>query len=234
LAVPPNTNDATNDAFVREVDEELRRDELVNVWRRYGRWIVVAVIAGLAAFGGWLYWQHYQVQRAGNEGEKLLASYDQVAAGKDAQAAPALTDLGTSSSPGYRAMAKFSVADALLKKNDLKGAAAKFAEIAADTAIAQPFRDLALVRQTSAEYDSLKPQVVVDRLRPLAQKGSPWFGSAGELVAIAYIQMNRPELARTLFTQMSGDDGVPKSIRDRAEQMASTLGASANQEKKAQ
>jgi hypothetical protein len=227
LAVPPNTNDA----FLREVDEELRRDELVNVWRRYGRWIVVAVLAGLAAFGGWLYWQHYQQQRAGNEGEKLLASYDELAANKPA---PALAELGTSSSPGYRATAKFSQANVLLKNNDLKGAAAKFAEVATDTAVAQPFRDLALIRQTSAEYDSLKPQVVVDRLRPLAQKGNPWFGSAGELVAIAYIQLNRPELARTLFNQMAGDDGVPQSIRDRAVQMASTLGASANQEKKAQ
>lgn len=233
MAVSPNTNDATNDAFVREVDEELRRDELVNAWRRYGRLAVVAVILALAAFGGWLYWQHYQEQRVGNEGEKLLASYDQLAGNKDAQAAPALAELATSHSPGYRATAKFSQADVLLKKNDLKGAAAKFAEIVADGSVGQPFRDLALIRQTSAEYDSLKPQVVVDRLRPLAQKGNPWFGSAGELVAIAYIQMNRPELARTLFDQMSNDDGVPQSIRDRAVQMASTLGASA-QEKKAQ
>lgn len=229
MAVPPNTNDA----FVREVDEELRRDELVNAWRRYGRWIVVAVVVALAAFGGWLYWQHYQRERAGSEGEKLLSAYDQLAAGKDAQAAPALTQLADSSSPGYRAAARFSQADVLLKKNDLKGAAAKFAEVAADTAVAQPFRDLALVRQTSAEFDSLKPQVVVDRLRPLAQKGNPWFGSAGELVAIAYVRMNRPELARTLFQQMSNDDGVPQSIRGRAEQMASTLGASATTEKKA-
>lgn len=230
MAIPPNTNEA----FLREVDEELRRDELANVWRRYGRWLVVAVLAGLAAFGGWLYWQHYQQQRSSADGEKLLAAYDQLAANKDAQAAPALADLAASRSPGYRAVAKFSQADVLLKKNDLKGAAARFAEIAADKSIAQPFRDLALIRQTTAEYDSLKPQVVVERLRLLAQKGNPWFGSAGELVGAAYLQMNRRELAHTLFTQMSTDEGVPESIRQRAVQMASTLGASANQEKKAQ
>ena len=44
---------------------------------------------------------------------------------------------------GYRPLAKFTQADVLLQKNDLKGAAAKFAEIAADTGAAQPFRDLA-------------------------------------------------------------------------------------------
>ncbi len=230
MAVPPNTNEA----FLREVDEELRRDELATAWRRYGRWLIIAVLASLAAFGGWLYWQHYQEQRSGAEGASLLAAYDQLGAGKDAQAGPALAALGASSSPGYRAMAKFSQADLLLKKNDLKGAAAKFAEVVADQSIGQPFRDLALIRQTSAEYDSLKPQVVVDRLRPLAQKGSPWLGSAGELVGTAYLAMNRRDLARTLFSLMSSDDGVPESIRKRAVQMASTLGASPNQEKKAQ
>ncbi len=230
MAVPPNTNEA----FLREVDEELRRDQLATAWRRYGRWVLVAVLGGLAALGGWLYWQHYQQQRSNADGEKLLAAYDQIAAGKDAQAAPVLTDLAASGEPGYRAVAKFSQADVLLKKNDLKGAAAKFAEVAADSSIAQPFRDLALIRQTTAEYDQLKPQVVVDRLRLLAQKGNPWFGSAGELVGAAYLQMNRRELAQTLFSQMSTDDGVPESIRKRAGDMAATLGASANQEKKAQ
>ena len=233
MAVPPNTNDA----FVREVDEELRRDELANVWRRYGRWIVVAVIAALAVFGGWLYWQHYQQQRAGNEGEKLLATYDQVAGNKAALAAPALVELGTSSSPGYRATAKFSQADALLKKNDLKGAAAKFAEVVADTGIAQPFRDLALIRQTSAEFDTLKPDVVISRMRPLAAKGNPWFGSAGELVAAAYIEMNKPDLAATLFRQMANDETVPESIRHRAITLAESLSVGAVspvEEKKAQ
>ncbi|MEG3146303.1 tetratricopeptide repeat protein [Sphingomonas sp. RT2P30] len=230
MAVPPNTNEA----FLREVDEELRRDQLATAWRRYGRWVVLAVLGGLAALGGWLYWQHYQQQRSNAEGEKLLAAYDQSAAGKDAQAAPVYTDLAASSSPGYRAAARFAQADVLLKKNDLKAAAAKFAEVAADQSIAQPFRDLALIRQTTAEYDQLKPQVVVDRLRLLAQKGNPWFGSAGELVGAAYLQMDRRELAQKLFSQMSTDDGVPESIRKRAGDMAAALGASVNQEKKAQ
>src|SRR3546814_9807998 len=77
----------------------------------------------------------------------------------------------------------------------LKGAAAKFASIAQDQSLAESFRDLALIRQTAAEYDSLKPDVVISRLRGLAVKGGPWFGSAGAMVALAYLRQGRRDLA---------------------------------------
>ena len=80
------------------------------------------------------------------------------------------------------------------------------------------YRDLALIRQTTIEFDALKPQQVVDRLKPLAVEGAPWFGSAGELVAIAYMKMCKPELAGPMFAAMAKDENVPQSIRSRARQ----------------
>ena len=76
-------------------------------------------------------------------------------------------------------------------------------------------------------FDALKPQQVVDRLKPLAVEGAPWFGSAGELVAIAYMKMRKPELAGPMFAAMAKDENVPQSIRSRARQMAGLLGIDA-------
>ncbi|MGY4398265.1 hypothetical protein ACVWZA_003471 [Sphingomonas sp. UYAg733] len=221
MAVPPNTDEA----FLREVDEELRRDQLASYWTRYGRWLIVVIVLGLAAFGGFLYWQHHSAEVAGKQGEQLQALVD------DAGTKPAdpkvLQELAGSNVDGYQAIARFAQADSLLDKQDVKGAAAKFAEIAADAALAQPFRDLALIRQTSAEFDTLKPDVIVNRLRPLAVKGNPWFGSAGELVAAAYLRMNRPDLAGPLFGQIAREETVPATLRQRAVQMAGVLGIDA-------
>src|SRR3546814_18615749 len=74
---------------------------------------------------------------------------------------------------------------------------------------------------------TLQPQQVVDRLKPLAVEGAPWFGSAGELVAIAYMKMRKPDLAGPLFAAMAKDKDVPQSIRSRARQMAGLLGVDA-------
>ncbi len=216
-----------NDAFIREVDDELRREQMSHIGRRYGLWIVGAVLLALAAFGGWTWWQHHRNSVAGEQGEKLAIALDDVSAGRSAQATAAVQALTTSDRDAVRATALLTQADLLLSKNDRKGAAAAFGKVAADDSLAQPFRDLALVRQTAVEYDSLAPQAVIDRLRGLADKGSPWLGSAGEMVAIAYLRLNKPSQAGETYRLIAQTDAVPETIRARAVQMAGSLGVDA-------
>ncbi|MDO7841137.1 tetratricopeptide repeat protein [Sphingomonas immobilis] len=223
MAVPPNTDAA----FLREVDEELRRDQMVGAWKRYGRIAVAALVLALAAFGGWLIYQNQRQAAAGVEGELLSKTFDDLAAKKVDAAAKPLADLAKSDGPGYSAVARFTQADLLLQKDDTAGAAKIFAAITADQKVAQPFRDLALVRQTSAEFDTLKPQVVIDRLRGLAVKDNPWFGSAGELVAAAYVKSGQRDKAAALFSQIAKGDDVPDTIKQRAVQMSGLLGVDA-------
>ena len=223
MALPPKTDQA----FLREVDEELRRDQLAGFWTTWGKWVAVAAVAALVALAGYMYWQHRRETTAGVEGEQLQIAYDALSADKVAEASKTLTPLATSDTAGYSALARFTEADILLQKEDMKGGAAKLAAIAADTSVAQPFRDLALIRQTSAEYDTLKPQVVVERLRRLAVTGNPWFGSAGEMVAVAYLRQGQRPQAGAMFGQIARDAGVPETIRQRAVQMAGVLGVDA-------
>ena len=231
MAVTPQSNEA----FLREVDEELRRDQAMQFWQLYGRWLIGAIVLGLAAFGAFLVWQNQRAKTAGQQGEAFSQALEKLSANDEKAGSAKLTDLAKSSIGGYRALAKFTQADLLLQKDDLKGAAAKFAEVAEDSGIAKPLRDLALIRQTSAEYDTLKPETIIARLKPLAVKGDPWFGSAGEMVAIAYLQQHRNDLAGELFGQIAKDKDVPDSLRQRAVQMAGALGVDAidqNEDKK--
>ena len=223
MAVPPTTEEA----FIREVDEELRRDTLQGFWKKWGRVLIGATLGGLALFGGWLWWQERRIETAGKEGEELTRSLEALSAGNAAGAEKGLTGLAGSDVEGHRVLALLAQADLALQKGDTKKAAETYGKIAADADFAQPWRDLALVRQTSAEYESLKPDQVVARLKPLAVAGNPWFGSAGELTAMAYLKMGKPDLAGALFAAMAKDEKVPDTIRSRAVQMAGTLGVDA-------
>lgn len=233
LAVPPQTNEA----FLREVDEELRREQALNFWRRYGRWLVAAVVGGLAVLGGVLYWQSHLEQLAGEESEKYSKVYDQLVAGQKAQAEAPLKELAASNIPAYRALATFLQADLLIQNIDekqpertrarLKAAAAKFALVANDQSIAEPLRNLALIRQTSAEFDELPPQKIIDRLKPLAVKGGPWLGSAGEMSAAAYLQLHRNAEARSLLKLIADGQDIPETLRQRAVQLAGSIGEDA-------
>lgn len=216
-----------NTAFLREVDEELRREQAVALWRRYGIAAIVGIVVLLLALGGWFYWQHRREQAAEAQAAQYQTALDSLAAEKPDAAAKPLAELAGSDIAGYRALSRFFQADVLLVKKDLRGAAAKFGEVAADAGAGQPFRDLALVRQTNAEFDGLKPEVVVQRLRTLAVPGNPWFGSAGELVAAAYVKQGRRDLAGALLKKMAADKDVPESLRQRAIQLAGVMGVDA-------
>jgi hypothetical protein len=210
-----------------EVDDELRRDRLTKFWTRWGLVVGAVILIGLAAFGGYLYWQHRQHQAAGTDGEQLQAAYDALSQNDTKAADAKLKTLAASDVDAYRALAQFTQADILLQKDDMKGAAARFATIANDASLAQPFRDLALIRQTMAEYDTLKPEAVVARLGGMAVPGNAYFGSAGEMVAIAYLRQNKRAEAGRLFGQIASEKDVPDTLRQRAVQMAGVLGVDA-------
>lgn len=223
MALTPDTNQS----FYREVDEELRKERIGTVWSRYGLWILAALAVLIAAGVGYGLWHSAQVKQAARESEMLDKIIADLGTGQDKTVAPQLTTLKASDSDGYRAAALLTEADLALGKGNAVAAAAAFGRIAADTGLPQPYRDLALVRQTAAEFDTVSPAVVIARLTPLARPGNPWFGSAGEMVGAAYLKQGKPERAAPLFAAVAKDDSVPETIRARTVQMAGTLGVDA-------
>jgi hypothetical protein len=221
LAEPPDISES----FVREVDENLRRDQARDFARKYGNWLIAAVVLFLAASGGFIYWQNYKQQRAEKQVEQLTEVFKDIGSGDTASATKQLDDLSQSGSKGVRAAALFTRAAVALQQNQTKLAIAKYREIAGDSALPKPYRDAALLRQTALEFDQLQPQDVVARLEPLAKPGNAWFGSAGEMTAMALIKQGKTRDAAQLFAAIAKDTTVPSTLRDRARQIAGSLDA---------
>ena len=220
MALSPNDGET----FLKEVDEELRKEQVSNFVTRYGWWLVGAAILFLAAVGGWLWWQARQEAEAGAHGEALIEALTSMEAGNRRAAAPKLAELAQSDVEGYRAAALFARANSETAAGNAPAAIATLRSIAGNEGFDPIYREAALVRQTALEFDTLRPQAVVQRLRPLVRPGSAWLGSAGEMVGIAYLKMRRPELAGPVFAQVARDRAVPDTIRNRTGQMASSLG----------
>ena len=229
MALTPNKDaDAARDnMFMREVDDALRQDQMAGIVQNYGKIILIGIVVVLLALGGWFYYRHATAEAAGERGEELTNALDAVRNNNLSGAANALKPLETADQPGYRAVSQLLAAGIAQEQDNPKAAAATFAKVAADESLPQPLRDLALIRQTAAEYDSLKPADVIARLKPLAVPGNPWFGSAGEMVAIAHMRMNKPDLAGPLFQKLAEDKQVPETIRSRARQLAGVMGVDA-------
>lgn len=216
-----------NESFYREVDEELRRERVTGFWRRYRFAVIGGIVLLLAAIAGGLYWYNRQQEIAGERGEQLSQIFEDIQAGKVDQASPKLDVLAKEGNDGFRAAALLTKADIALQTGDEATALTAFKAVAEDDGLAKPYRDLALVRQTAIEFDKLEPAAIVTRLGPLAKPGNSWFGSAGEMVAIAHLKQGKPELAAPIFAAMAKDEKLPASIRARAVGMAGALGVDA-------
>ena len=235
MALPPDQKPspadqralAQQDVFMREVDEALREDQLKDVLHKHGVLIGVAVVALLLAFGGWLWWRDSRKAEAGEAGEQYMVALDQVEAGRLAQAYGDLEPLARDAPDGTAAAAKLMQAGIALEQGNRAQAAKLFAEVAADDDTPKPYRDLATIREVAVNFDTLPPETVIARLKPLATPGNAWFGAAGELVGAAYLKQGRTELAGPLFAQIAKDKTVPDTLRSRARQLAGLLGVDA-------
>ena len=114
-----------------------------------------------------------------------------------------------------------------LQQGQRDEAAKLYQQVADDGGAPKAYRDLASIRAVAANYEALEPQAVIVRLKPLATPGNPWFGSAGEIVAMAYMDQNRTDLAGPLFAQIAKEEDVPQTLRSRARQIAGLLGVDA-------
>jgi hypothetical protein len=223
LAQPPDINET----FVREVEENLRRDQMRDFGKKYGGWIAALVVLFLAASGGYIYWQQREAQRSEQQVEELAQVYKTIASNNLTGVPEKLDELAKSGSKAVRASALFTRAAIALDKNDNKLAIAKYREIVGDNGLPSAYRDAALIRQTTLEFDQLKPEEVISRMEPMAKPGNPWFGTAGELTAIALLKQGKRGEAGQLYGAIAKDKSVPEAIRARAVQIASSLGVDA-------
>jgi hypothetical protein len=226
LAQPPDIADT----FVKEVDENLRRDQLRDFFKKNGIWVIALVILFLAASGGAIWWQQHKIERSKAEVEQLSQIYKDIGTGNTSKLPAQLDELAKAGSKGVRASALFPRAALALQQNDQKLAIGKYKEILADSSLPKPYHDVALIRQTALEFDELKPEQVIERLEPLTKPGNAWFGSAGETTALAMIKQGKTKEAGQLFAAIAKDQDVPQSIRDRSIQLASSLGVDASAE----
>jgi hypothetical protein len=218
---------AQDDVLLREVDDAVRQDQYAEFAQKYGRLVVALVILAIALFGAYLFWQSRQENAREADSEQMIAALDQVEHGNLTGAAKSLDPLIADGKPGAQTAARLLKAGIAMQQNKPAEAARLYEQVAADGDAPQALRDAATVRAVAATYDTTKPADVVARLKPLAVPGNAWFGSAGELVAMAYLDQGKRAEAGALFAAIAKDENTPETLRNRARQMAGLLGVDA-------
>jgi hypothetical protein len=206
----------------REIDEELRRDNLLKLWSRYGRYVVVAVVGVLLIAAGVVAWRNHQLAERRAEATRYAGALNLVQDGKSAEAEKVFGAISKEGG-GYALLASFEEAGLLAKSGNGKGAIAIYERIAATPGIEPEFHGLAVLLSVMQGMPEADPQRTIARLAPLTADGNPWRPSALELTALARLKAGDKKAALDLYKGLADDLTAPRSLRARAAEMAAAL-----------
>ena len=97
----------------REVDEEVRREQLKKLWQRYGNHVVAAAILVVAAVAAWRGYGWWEAKRAAEAGAAFEAAGNLADAGKLSEAEVAFARIAADGTASYRHLARVREAAAL-------------------------------------------------------------------------------------------------------------------------
>jgi hypothetical protein len=209
--------------IIREVDEELRRERLANIWKKYGGLIAFGAFLLVAGTGGWRGYEYYAGKQAEAASERYVAAQKLAAdATKTDEAIAAFKAITADAPASYKLLSRLSAAAELGQKDAKEGAAA-FDAIASDASVEPLMRQLASVRGAALVVDSADVAEMTKRLAPALVDGSAFRHSANEILALAHLRAGNQGEAQKLFLLLAFDPETPPGMRSRAQRLQAAL-----------
>ncbi len=204
-----------NDSLLREVDEELRREQLEKLWQKYGTYAFIVAALIVVGVGGTKWLEARRLAAA----EKAGAAYQQavaaLATGKSEDAAKALNALSADGPAGYAQLAELQLAGTALKSGNPAEALKIYERLGSERSsdrLLQGFAKLqaASIRMADADFTEMQ-----NRLNDLIVAESPWRANAGELLGLAAMKAGKTDDARKAFERVMGERNAPQSVIER-------------------
>jgi hypothetical protein len=214
-------DECVSDIF-REIDEELRRDNLLKLWSQYGRYIIAVAVAALIVAGGIAAWRAHQLSERQAQSARLSSARALARAGKTNDAETVFATVAKEGG-GYAVLASLEEAAVLAKSGDHKKAAAAYQRIAQENSVAPAFRGLAELLSVMQDILDADPKTTISRLAPLTAPGSPWRPTALELTATAELKLGNRKAALETYKTLADDLATPRDLRARAAEMTAAL-----------
>lgn len=202
--------------FLREIDDDLRRDRLAAFSRRFGPLIIAILVLGVIATGVWRYTEYRRLQSAQAAAASFETALTLAREGKAEEAGRAFAALAEGAPDGYRTLARLRAAGELAARDPEQGLEA-WRSLARDAALGPAFQDLARLRAGYILVDRVPYAEALREIEPLASPQQAWRHSARELLGVAALKAGDADAASRWFDLILSDREAPQGVRQRAQ-----------------
>ncbi|MDB5553736.1 MAG: rane protein [Rhizobium sp.] len=216
----------SDDSFIREVNEELRSEQIQNVWKRFRPLIIgVAVLIVLGVAGGALF-EWWQARESSASGDRFISAVKDASENKPDQAMKELEALGKDGFGSYPVLARMRLATLKADKGDVKGAIADFTTLGQDAAVPAPVRNAAKLRAAWLMVDNGSYKDLAGAVEELAAASSPVRTSAREVLGLSAFKEGNYAKSREWLQLIVDDNDSSAGAKTRARTVLALITAS--------
>ena len=212
----------TGDQLLREVEEDLQREQWLRLWKTYGRYVVTAIVLVIVVVAGYMGYQEYRQSQLAADGHSFWVAERSVTLGETDQAVAIFGALVEDGAEGYPYLAGLRAAEVLASGGDRDAALALYDKLSNDGSVDERYRQLAALYAVMLLVDEGDPADVEARIAPLLQ--GDWRHSAMEMQGLLELRTGDSAAAAETFSALLADANTPTTLRNRAAELLAIAG----------
>ncbi len=198
-----------------EIDEEIRRKQLKELWDRFGLYLIATILLIIISFGGYEFSKYLSYKNS----EKSSDLYEEAfLALKNDQIDSAKTIFNSllDESNGYSGLSLFNLANIATREGDQELALKFLADAAKDKNLSKKINDFATLKSGYLLLDTADITEIESKLINLSNSASPFSFYAKEIIALAYFRDKRYDESSQKFEEIANDASSPPNIASRS------------------
>jgi hypothetical protein len=217
------------DEFMQEVENDIRNEKYINLWNRYGKFIISLTTVGLVCLVGYNLWSNYEVYQRTKASDVFIGAQDFAAQNRQTEALSAFQSLRGAISP-YEILARFNEAGILSvgDPSQQQQAIKIYQEIINTKNIEKSWHHLATYQKVSlqSEQRDAPIETLLGELETIDEENSPVGALALELKGVFLLQKGDKTQGGNIFVKLAQSKTAPEGVVMRSQLMTQIISAS--------
>ncbi len=195
----------------REVDEDIRKERYINLFRKYGVYVIAIIVIIVGTLAGIQFYSGYQV----NKNEMLFAEYINIIEKNSGDTLEKLSDSGNTSNLFLNGMYLLKRSDLLVASGQIDQATLLLSEAIENNALNKIHNDVAIYKLLMINIETISIEEIKSYQNKLISEVDAFYLTE-ELIAIKFLIDGQKEDAIKKFSELSTNNSVPIEIKNRS------------------
>lgn len=214
-------NPEYTDAFINEVNEDVKNDNFKVLWNRYGIFVILFVVLAVSATVSFERIKSWKVaQNQANTENYMVAAQLR---DNPTQTLEALQKIAGDNQGIFSDFAKLQIANVLFSQEKTEEALATLQNLLDDNTVNNEVKHIALVKLATYRVDTMPRAEFEAMLKPLIAENTSWSPLAQDLLAMAAIRDGDVDTAQTIYENILKIKDLPENFRTKVQDMLNSL-----------